>query len=247
MRVMREVRVYSEQPLSADSTLTLGSNAGRHVSQVLRMKAGQSLTLFDGTGGEYPATITTVARSAVEVETGARLAKDRESPLDITLWHGLCRAERMDTVVQKATELGVTRVQPVLTERSIIRLDDKRAAKKTLHWHNIAISACEQCGRNVLPEIAAPARFSDLLATVPQHERRILLHPTGARSLAETVGGAQSLLLCTGPEGGFSAAELAAAEAAGLTAATLGPRILRTETAPLAALGIIQALAGDLQ
>ena len=246
MRSMREVRVYSDQPLSADTTLQLGDTAARHVSQVLRMKPGQTLTLFDGSGGEYPATIASVARATVEVTTGALQTTDRESPLAITLWHGLCRAERMDTVVQKATELGVARIQPMLTERSVIKLDERRAAKKTLHWQNIAISACEQCGRNIVPEVLPPARFAALLTAGHKTDSALLLHPAAERSLAQSLDNGRSVLLCTGPEGGFSPAEVDAAQAAGFITVTLGPRVLRTETAPLAALSVIQTLAGDL-
>ncbi|NND53717.1 MAG: 16S rRNA (uracil(1498)-N(3))-methyltransferase [Gammaproteobacteria bacterium] len=245
---MREVRVYSEQALSADTTLQLGRQASRHISQVLRMQPGQSLTLFDGSGSEYGATIAAISRSAVEVVTGAEQHADRESPLKITLWHGLCRAERMDTVVQKATELGVTTIQPVLNERSIIKLDEKRAAKKTMHWRNIAISACEQSGRNVVPEVCAPESFQRLLTRMTPHDIAVLLHPSGSEQLTALVANRSpdSVLLCTGPEGGFSDAETAAAQEAGLTVTVLGPRVLRTETAPLAALSVIQALAGDL-
>jgi len=243
---MREVRVYSDQPLSAETTLRLSSGAARHVSQALRMKAGQPLTLFDGRGGEFAAIIDSVSRTAVQVTTGAHQDIERESPLDITLWHGLCRAERMDTVVQKATELGVTRIQPMLTERSLIKLDSKRAIKKTQHWHNIAISACEQCGRNRIPTICAPARFADLLSTVTDYPAALLLHPSGETGLATAATGCMAPLLCTGPEGGFSDSEVAAAVDAGFRAVTLGPRIFRTETAPLAALAVMQMREGDL-
>jgi len=244
---MREVRVYTEQQLTSGANIELSDGAARHISQVLRMKTGQSVVLFDGRGGEYPAEIVDIdRRSRIQLTLSAHNPVERESPLQITLWHGLCRAERMDTVVQKATELGVSAIQPMLTERSMIRLDEKRSAKKIRHWRQIAISACEQSGRNRVPEVMVPMRFNQLLRMPIAADVAIVLHPSATRSLTDTATGCTRVLLCTGPEGGFSEAEIAAAEAAGMVSASFGPRVLRTETAPLAALSVLQALAGDL-
>lgn len=243
---MREVRVHTLSVLQAGAVIELDAGAARHVSQVLRMKTGAEIVLFDGRGGEYPAVIQNCSRAGVSVALGEHRAIERESPVAITLWHGLCRGERMDIVIQKATELGVVIIQPVLCERSVVKLDEKRAAKKLAHWRNIAVSACEQSGRNRVPEINQPVPFASLVETAESCAHAVLLHPDGTTSLAAIMRKAgSSMTLCTGPEGGFSDAERAAAQTAGMSVATLGPRILRTETAPLAALAVAQALAGD--
>ncbi len=246
---MREVRIYSPAPLQDDSQVELDGNAARHILQVLRLQEGQSLTLFDGSGGEFPAVIVATARKRVAVTTGKRRNAERESALQITLWHGLCRGERMDSVLQKSTELGVQLIQPLVSERSTVRLDAARAAKKLSHWQAVVASACEQCGRNRLPEVLAPASLDRLLPAVAGYDCAVLLDPRGQQPLGVSLQGLPatgSLVLCSGPEGGFSAAEIAAAQAAGMQISHMGPRILRTETAPLAALAIAQLLAGDL-
>ena len=246
---MRQIRVFSQEPLSGNVTITLDEGAARHVNQVLRMKAGQELVMFDGRGGEYPALIQTAARNHLTVVTGAHRAVECESNLHLTLWHGLCRGERMDTVVQKATELGVNLLVPIITERSVIKLSEDRSRKKLRHWHSVMVSACEQSGRNRLPKLVAPVSFTDALVDVGSHDCALLLDPLGEISLADALRDATTksrVLICTGPEGGFSDAERQAAAAAGMLPVRVGPRVLRTETAPVVALGIAQMLAGDM-
>ncbi len=246
---MRQVRVFSQEPLGANVTVKLDEGAARHVSQVLRMKAGQELVLFDGRGGEYPAVIKSAARNRLTVTTGAHHAVERESMLHLTLWHGLCRGERMDTVMQKATELGVSALVPIVTERSVVKLSEDRAQKKLSHWHSVVVSACEQSGRNRLPELSAPVNFTDALLDVGSHDYALLLDPESETSLAAVLRDASPLcrvLICTGPEGGFSETERQAATNAGMRAVGVGPRVLRTETAPVVALSMAQLLAGDM-
>ena len=243
---MRNIRIFSSLPLTADSRAELGAGAARHVGQVLRMQPGQLLTLFDGRGGEYAAEIVSCARGKLSVAVGAHSDIEREAPLRVTLWHALCKATRMDSVVQKATELGAVCIQPIQTERSQIKLSGGRAERKLRHWTEIAIGACEQCGRNRVPAIMAPAAFSTLLPTAGGFSHALLMDPDGSATLAAGLQLSADVLVITGPEGGFSPAELSAAAARGISGVRLGPRVLRTETAPLAALAIMQALAGDL-
>ncbi|MEE4186545.1 MAG: 16S rRNA (uracil(1498)-N(3))-methyltransferase [Gammaproteobacteria bacterium] len=244
---MRRIRIYSAEPLTAHAPAELGAGPARHVGQVLRMQPGQALTLFDGLGGEYQAEITHCTRDKLRVAVGEHTPRECESPLQVTLWHALCKATRMDSIVQKATELGVACIQPVHTERSQVKLNAARAQRKVRHWTDIAIGACEQSGRNRLPVIAAPAAFGALLPLAARFDRALLLDPDGEEPMGAVKLGAGTALVLTGPEGGFSAAERAAAAAHGIASVSLGPRVLRTETAPVAALAILQALAGDFR
>ncbi len=258
-------RTYVAAPLSADTELELPAEVANHVVRVLRLRPGAVLTLFDGRGGEYPATLLAASGRGTRVRTGAHAAIERESPLRLTLLQGIARGERMDLIVQKATELGVARLVPLACERSVVRLDASQAAKRLEHWRAIAIAACEQSGRNRLPQID-PVLPSERLAetvlvprppggaatsgatAIPGDARtaRLLLEPGAALGLARVAAGLGAATLLVGPEGGLSARELDLAARAGFTACSLGPRILRTETAPLAALAVLQALAGDL-
>lgn len=243
---MRSIRIFSAAPLTANSQAELGPGPARHVGQVLRMQSGQPLTLFDGRGGEYPAEILSCARDKLRVAVGAHVAHECESPLQLTLWHALCKATRMDSIVQKATELGAVCIQPVHTERSQIKLNAARAQRKVRHWTEIAIGACEQSGRNRVPVIADPVALPRLLPRASHFDRAVMLAPGATNTLATVALAAGSAVVLTGPEGGFTAGERAAAAAHGITGVCLGPRVLRTETAPVAALAILQALAGDL-
>ncbi len=247
---MREVRIFSPTPLTANAIIELQAEAARHVSQVLRMQPGQALVLFDGTGGSYPAVISNLSNRTVSVETGTHQPEERESPVNLTLWHGLCRGERMDSIMQKATELGVNTIRPLLTERSLVKLDERRANKKLQHWQKIVVSACEQCGRNKLPSIEKPERLSEMLAKASEFDIALLLDPQAIMGLSTTLenhSNAANILICTGPEGGFTDEETEAAAQAGMLKVHAGPRILRTETAPLVALSIVQALLGDMR
>jgi 16S rRNA (uracil1498-N3)-methyltransferase len=247
---MREVRIYSSTPLTANAVIELPAEAARHVGQVLRMKPGQALVLFDGNGGSYAATIRDVSNRSLCIETGVHQTAERESPMHLTLWHGLCRGERMDSVVQKATELGANSIRPLLTERSMVKLDERRAKKKLDHWRKTAVSACEQCGRNQLPELEVPARLKDALDAIAEFDLALLLDPRSAIGLATALTGhseAKKVLICTGPEGGFTAEEVEMAQQAGMLPVHAGPRVLRTETAPLVAISMVQTLLGDLR
>ncbi len=241
---MRIPRIYSSRPLQSDLELALEEAAARHVSRVLRMHAGADLVLFDGSGGEYPAVITSVSRAGVTVRAGQFLARELESPLAIHLGIGLSRGERLELVVQKATELGVAAITPLFTGRAGVRLDANRLAKKSQHLRQVAISACEQCGRNRLPAVHDPRPLADWLGDT-MADRRFVLHHRAGPATPEA-GAPDSVALLVGPEGGLSDSEIGQAEQAGYRSLRLGPRVLRTETAPLAAIAILQALWGDM-
>jgi 16S rRNA (uracil1498-N3)-methyltransferase len=219
--------------------------AAHHAARVLRLKADDEVTLFNGEGGEFAARIARVDAGAVAVNVGEFRDIDRESPLVVTLIQGLATGDRMDYAIQKAVELGIAAVQPVTAVRSVARLDAPRAEKRILHWRQIAISACEQCGRNRIPDVLPLCDLDDWLVAPTSASLRLLLVPEGERALAETARPAGSVELLVGPEGGFAPEETAAALRAGFTAVRLGPRILRTETAALAALAAMNTLWGD--
>ena len=244
---MSRTRLFSPVPLSANTDFTLAGDQARYIGRVLRLKPGDEFTIFDGTGGEYPATVATVSKSQVQIKTAAKVEKNAESPLSIHLLQGVSRGERMDFVVQKATELGVQRITPVLTEFSVVKLDSKRAEKRVQHWSNIAISTCEQCGRNILPVIDAPQPLRNWIGdNLVSANTRILLRPDANISLGSATKPEGTVTLLIGPEGGFSDAEYEQAEIAGFKTAGFGPRILRTETAAIAAIAVLQSLHGDL-
>lgn len=242
---MRIPRIYTGQVLQADTRFELEPAPSAHLSRALRKREGDSLVLFDGSGGEYPATITSVEKKQVCVTTGAHQRTDVESPLELHLGIAISRGERMDWVVQKATELGVSHIYPLLTERTEVKLDAARAGKKLAHWQQIAISACEQCGRNRIPAIAAlqPAAAWIDHADAPL---KLVLHHR-AEALPRYEDAPERIALLVGPEGGLSETEILQAEQAGFLSLRLGKRVLRTETAPLAALAILQAHWGDMR
>ena len=253
-------RFFVDQPLQSGATFALPAGAARHV-QVLRMQPGTALTLFNGEGGEWAASVTQMGRSDVTVEVGAHAAVDRELALAVTLALGMPANERMDTVIEKATELGVAAIQPLLCERSVLRLSGERAAKKVAHWQGVAQAACEQSGRTRVPLILPICSLGDWLRNLPaaadaavaevptpaspeastQAPARWLLslretEPLAARAAQAWPGGAVCL---SGPEGGLSAAEEEAARAHGFVAISLGARVLRADTAPLAVLAYL--------
>jgi 16S rRNA (uracil1498-N3)-methyltransferase len=242
---MRLTRCYVPAPLHAGDTRLLPEDVSTHVARVLRARVGQLLTLFDGRGGEYDATILEIDRRGVRVQIDTHRAIERESPLTVTLLQALARGERMDLIVQKATELGVDAIVAWGGERSVVRLDAQGLAKRCEHWRAIAISACEQCGRNRVPTIGALADLATACAQADATSLRLLLSAEADRTLTSLLQHASSISLLIGPEGGFSDDELALAEHHGFQACRLGPRVLRAETAPLAALAVIQAVAGD--
>jgi len=240
-------RIFSHDPLVRESQAELTGTAATHVGKVLRLQAGDPLILFDGSGLEYDAQVQSITRHRVVVTVGAGHDPATESSLEVTLLQGICRSQRMDMLIQKATELGVGSIHPVSCARSVVRLDDERGPRKIEHWRQIAISACEQSGRVRVPVFAAPATVTaTIAATADFTGARLLLDPLADGNLATALDSARRVMLLIGPEGGLAEAERAAALAAGFRAVRLGPRILRTETAPLAALSILQYLAGDL-
>jgi 16S rRNA (uracil1498-N3)-methyltransferase len=252
---VRLTRCFVPGPLSGGATTVLPAGPSAHLGKVLRLRAGADLTLFDGRGGEYPAQILALARDGVHVSIGEHDPIEREAPVAVTLLQCLARGERMDWIVQKATELGVARIVPVSSEHCVVRLDESSAQRRQPHWQAVAISACEQCGRNRPPDIQAPVTLERACAQWASSgavaQPRLVLDPAGQRSLASaltapSVAAPPSLTLLVGPEGGLSARELALAQHHGFLACRLGPRILRAETAPLAALATVQALLGDL-
>ena len=244
---MRITRVHCEGPLTTGAELKLPAAGAYHVVRVLRMREGAPLSVFDGAGQEYRAEIARVAGDEVTVRLGEAASATTESPLKITLVQGVSRSERMDWTLQKATELGVAAIAPVLTARSVVRLDDKQAQKKQGHWRGIVIGACEQCGRARVPAVSAPATLRDYLATVRKDGMRLVLSPSAPGSLAGLTSLPNKVELLIGPEGGLDDDELLLAEKAGFMAVRLGPRVLRTETAAVVALSVLQALWGDLQ
>lgn len=244
---MRLNRVYMDQPVATGRELPLPEAAAYHVARVLRLRAGAPLTVFDGSGSDFRAEIVAIEGDRVRVRIGERSAGLRESPLAITLVQAVSRGERMDWTLQKATELGVRRIQPVLSARSVVRLDEQQAARKLRHWQAIVAGACEQCGRSVLPEVRAPLDLRRFLAESPREGQRLVLSPAGPASLAGLASTAARVKLLIGPEGGLDDAEIEAAQRAGFAPVRLGPRVLRTETAGIVALTVLQALWGDLQ
>jgi len=241
-------RIYSAAPLASGETIVLDAIAARHLREALRLSRGDAVVLFDGRGGEYAASVVTVSRERVEAQVGAHLAVDRESPLAITLAQGISRGERMDYTLQKAVELGVRRIVPLATERSTVRLDDERARKRLEHWQGIARHACEQSGRTALPALEGITTVP-ALAAAERGPLRLMLDPSAAAPLSELArpaAAAAEVCLAIGPEGGFSPAERAVLEGAGFVGARLGPRVLRTETAALVALSVLQSRLGDL-
>lgn len=237
-------RIFVEADLAPAQSLALPEAAARHVGQVLRMRAGEPLVLFNGAGGEYAAVIEAVERRAVQVRIESFAAVDRESALDVTLAQCVSKGERMDYTIQKAVELGVTAIVPLLSVRSVVKLDGERWEKKLEHWRGIVVSACEQSGRTRLPPVLAPQKYEAWVAA-PSAAPRLVLAPMAAQPL-RAVTPATAVSLLVGPEGGLSDPEIDAARRAGCTAITLGPRVLRTETAGVAALAALQALWGDL-
>lgn len=241
---MRSIRIFQTGPLRPDSRTELDSAAASHVSRVLRLREGAAVTLFDGTGGEYPATLVRVERRRVEVELHEFVDREAESPLDVTLVQGVSKGERMDYAVQKATELGVRRIVPVETEHGVVSLDPARWEKKRNHWQRVAVAACEQCGRNRIPEVAAVTSLRAYCAEPPTGVG-LFLDPGQSESIG-TLKPSQQVTLLIGPEGGLSEEERQLAASRGYRGILLGPRVVRTETAAVAALAVLQARWGDL-
>ena len=244
---MRTTRIHLQQPLAPAAELALPTQAAEHVARVLRMNAGDVLTVFNGDGYDYAATLVSVGKREVIIRIGEREEVANESPLPLTLAQGVARGEKMDLIVQKATELGVARIVPLFTERSEVKLDPARAEKRLQHWRAVAASACEQSGRVRVPEVMPALSLQSWLENLDDNDAlRLALLPEGTLRARELRFGASGGWLVVGPEGGLGERDIAALREAGFQGLQLGPRILRTETAGLAALAALQALHGDL-
>jgi 16S rRNA (uracil1498-N3)-methyltransferase len=241
-------RLYYDAAITAGASLQLGTEQARYVGRVLRAKPGQQVSVFNGDDGEWLAEIESIGKNDATLHIISSTSVATESPLDIHLVQGVSRGERMDFVMQKATELGVKRISPVLSDHGMVRLDGNRAIKRQGHWQSIANSACEQCGRIRPPLVDAPIRLNDWFGRGPaKTATQLILRPDSGKPLASFAAAEKSLCLLVGPEGGFSAREYEDAEVAGFSPVSLGPRILRTETAAVAVLTLAQSLWGDLQ
>ncbi len=239
-------RIYAADALAPGALLSLPEAAAHHLSRVLRAAAGDHVTVFNA-GVEFPAVITRIDKRGVTVKLERGAPVDRENPLSCVLAQAISSGERMDMTLQKAAELGVHRVQPLYSERSIVRLDPERTVKRVDHWRQVMISACEQCGRNTVPGVDVPQPVIEWLGALPaprDHELRLMLSPHAGERLAQLARPA-GVTLMAGPEGGFTDAESALARQRGFVELKLGPRVLRTETAALAALAAINTLWGD--
>lgn len=241
---MRVSRLYVPVPLASGAIVPLQGERAHYLRTVLRLKSGVELAVFDGSGGEYAARIGRVEREAICLEIGAHRPTDRESPLETHLGLGIARGERMDFAIQKAVELGVRSITPLFTERCVVRLTGDRRRQRWEHWRGIAVAACEQCGRNRPPQIEEPRPLDEWLATA--RGLKIFLDPEAPQGLRDLEFAGTEVSLLSGPEGGFGPTERERARAAGFLSLRLGPRILRAETAALAALTAIQAQWGDL-
>lgn len=242
---MRNTRVYLDAPMAAAMRVALPESVVAHLVRVLRLGVGDSFVLFNGDGSDYRARLVSVGKKSAEAELLDRVELGTESPLRITLAQGIARGEKMDLILQKATELGVACIAPVLTERTEVKLDGERLEKKLQHWRGVLAAACEQSGRARLPQLLAPQTLANFAAS-ERSAGRYILDPEAGRTLASLDMGSQdSVCLLIGPEGGLSDRDRAAVRAAGFEGLQLGPRILRTETAGLAAIAALNALFGD--
>ena len=240
-RPARAPRLFVAHELKPGAKIGLPEQAAHHVARVLRLREGEAVVLFDGHGGEYESRVYMPGGGHVVAEVGERHDIERESPLAVTLLQAVSTGEKMDYTVQKAVELGVAAIHPVLAERSVVRLSGERAAKRLAHWRRVAIAACEQCGRNRVPPIAEPVPLEQYRPE--PGSTKLLLSPSGEGSLRGLAKG--PVTLAAGPEAGFSEEEESWLARAGFTPVRLGPRVLRTETAALAALAALNALTGD--
>jgi len=229
--------------LSSGTEIELPERAARHCA-VLRLRRGDNVVVFNGEGGEFSAELTRISRDGVHARLISKQAVERESPLAITLAQCLSSSDRMDITLQKSTELGVSRIVPIASERSVVKLSSERADRRVAHWRNVLVAACEQCGRNRVPEIDAITDFADFLGVSGSEEIRLLLAPDASRDLRD-LEPSRAVMLLVGPEGGLAPEERQQAEARGFVPIRFGPRVLRTETAPLAAIAAMQALWGD--
>lgn len=240
-------RIYQNCSLQVGSELSLDEKASHHLAKVLRVAIQEKITLFNGQGGEFEAVVIAIDKKTVRVNLIKFIDKERESPIHICLAQGIARGEKMDFIIQKAVELGVNCIVPLNTERSNVKLNQEREAKRLQHWQSIIISACEQSGRNHLPQLMAPMRLSQWLEQAKYDYQFVLSPHVNTKLSSIKIVAQQSLSLLIGSEGGLSEKEIALAQQQGFITLNLGPRVLRTETASLAALAVIQSNFGDLQ
>lgn len=243
---MSNLRFYSAENLIIGATVKLSENAATHATRVLRLNEGDVINLFNGDGFDYTCELILVKKNEVLAKVKDSAAINNEPPFNITLLQGISSGDRMDYTIQKAVELGIKQIQPIATERSVVKLSAERAEKRVEHWQNVVIAACEQCGRATIPIVSAPKTLANWLAANPQAAgTRVLLNPIGAKRLAEIAKPAGEIQLLIGSEGGLSNAEIDIAISHGFQSVILGPRILRTETAALAAVSVMHTLWGD--
>lgn len=243
---MSNLRFFSDEALSLGATVHLSENASTHATRVLRLEVGDTIMLFDGSGFDYTCELISIKKNAVQAIVKFSQKITTESPLPITLLQGISSGDRMDYTIQKAVELGVTHIQPLHTERSVVKLSAERAQKRLEHWQGIVYAACEQSGRAVAPKIELPIPLNTWLSKHPQaNASRIFLNPIGAKRLADLPKPTGEIQLLIGAEGGLSPQEISIASTNGFLSIMLGPRILRTETAALTAIAAMQTLWGD--
>jgi 16S rRNA (uracil1498-N3)-methyltransferase len=243
---MANLRFFTDSPLALNADIQLSENAAAHATRALRLNVGDNAIIFNGDGFDYACTLTSVKKNTVTAKITSANAISNESPLNITLLQGISSGDRMDFTIQKAVELGVKKIQPINSKRSVVKLTQERAEKRIEHWQNVAISACEQSGRAFVPKVLPPLSLENWLSQNPYNNTlRILLNPVGAKRLEEIEKPASTIELLIGAEGGLSQAEIDLASAQHFQSIVLGPRILRTETAALTAISVMQALWGD--
>ena len=240
---MKSPRIYQDSALTIDCDIEIEKNAGRHLTRVLRLKTSDTIRLFNGDGYEYPATLS-IDGKKIFAHINKRNTIDRESELNITLMQGISKGDRMDICIQKAVELGVTKIIPITCQRTVVNLKDERKEKKLRHWQGIMISACEQSGRNIIPELNEPLSFKEALS-LSNNELKLTLDPTSSTGFGSHKPDSNNITLLIGPEGGLTQEEIDLSFQHQFKATHLGKRILRTETAAIAAISALQTLWGD--
>ncbi|PZO63819.1 MAG: 16S rRNA (uracil(1498)-N(3))-methyltransferase [Pseudoxanthomonas suwonensis] len=244
---MRTTRIFIDQPVRVGSDVTLPDTATAHLLRVLRLREGDACVLFNGDGHDYPATLLRADKRGGTVRIVERIPVHNESPLHILLLQGIARGEKMDLILQKATELGVAGIVPVDSERSEVKLDAQRLEKRLAHWRGVVTAACEQSGRAVIPTMQPPESLADACTSLPDSALRLTLDPQAVHGIADLPSNiANPVVIAIGPEGGWSPRDRSQLTAHGFSGLRLGPRILRTETAGLAAIAALQARFGDL-
>ncbi|MCH9843181.1 MAG: 16S rRNA (uracil(1498)-N(3))-methyltransferase [Gammaproteobacteria bacterium] len=244
---MRDIRVHTKQQLSSGTEIILDDFAARHIGKVLRLNPGKFVTIFNGEGGEFKSTITKINRNKITLLVGDHVKETNESPLKIHLGIGISRGDRMDTVIQKSTEVGVSEITPLFTERVGVKLENDKVKSRLLHWQKVCISACEQSHRTKIPIINSPKKIEDWIQNASA-QKKVMLDPKGKTQIStlKNNNAIVDISLLIGPEGGFSAREVEIAKNSEFDQISLGPRILRTETAPIVAISIFQSMWGDI-